>query len=567
MISNAGRDLVDTLVQLGVEYVFGQPGGQALPIYDRIYELQPKINHILVRDERCAAYMADGYARAKAVLGVCDATVGPGATNLISGVAEAYGAASPLLVLTTDVDSAAAGRGASQELDQLSTFRPLCKWSTRVDRPDRVHAVIRHAAELALSGRPGPVYLSFPPDVLRKETHGVANTGKAVFLPHRPRPDPSSIQDAIKLLMEAERPVIFAGGGVLWSQAWDELVELAELLSIPVATTITGKGAIPENHPLAVGVSGSYNRPCALRVMQEADVVLVVGTKLGEVATAGWTVPKHEAKLIHIDIDAAVIGRNYRTTVGMAADAKLAVRDLLEHIRGKSFPSHENWVRDAAGFVDKWREMAKKKMESPTDPIRPEYVIHAIREAMSPDEPLVSDASFPTVWTGAYFDVLRSGRVYTAPRGAGGTGGGFPLSLGFQTALPDKRVFCVAGDCGFSVVCQELETAARIGLPVISIVLNNSSLGYIRHEQKAFYNGRFVSTEFRRVDFAKVAEGFGCLGIRVEKAEELSGALKQAKNSNGPAVLDVNVDPWAYPPVLEFLSSGWNEELTAFMKA
>jgi acetolactate synthase-1/2/3 large subunit len=300
--------------------------------------------------------------------------------------------------------------------------------------------------------------------------------------------------------------------------------------------------------------------------MQEADVVLVVGTKLGEVATAGWTVPNHEAKLIHVDIDAAVIGRNYRTKVGMAADAKLAIRDLLEQIRGKSYPSHENWVNDAAGFVDKWREMVKKKMEPPADPIRPEYVIHAIREVMSPDEPLVSDASFPTVWTGAYFDVLRSGRVYTAPRGAGGTGGGFPLSLGFQTALPDKRVFCVAGDCGFSVVCQELETAARIGLHVITIVLNNSSLGYIRHEQKAFYSGRFVSTEFRRVDFAKVAEGFGCLGIRVEKAEELSDALKQAKNNNGPAVLDVIVDPWAYPPILEFLSSGWNEELAALMK-
>jgi acetolactate synthase-1/2/3 large subunit len=250
----------------------------------------------------------------------------------------------------------------------------------------------------------------------------------------------------------------------------------------------------------------------------------------------------------------------------MAADAKTALRDLIDQARREPLSSHKDWADNANRYVAKWREMVKSKMKSPSDPIRPEYVMNALREVMAPDEPLVSDASFSTVWTGAYFDVLRSGRVYTAPRGAGGTGGGFPLSLGYQTALPDKRVFCVAGDGGFSVVCQELETAARVELPVITVVLNNSCLGYIRHEQKAFFNSRSISTQFRKVNFAKVAEGFDCLGIRVEKAEELSKALREARKHSGPAVVDVTVDPWAYPPVMEFFNSGWNEELTTFLK-
>jgi acetolactate synthase-1/2/3 large subunit len=569
-MKNGGALVADTLVSLGVERMFGVPGGQTLPIYDRIYELAPKIRHIGTRDERAAAYMADGYARAKFSLGVCDATVGPGTTNLISGVAEAYYAGSPLLVISSDVDTVKSGRGVSQEMDQLSLLRPVTKWGVRIERVDRIEDTIRTAVNIALTGRPGPVSIIMPVDVLSKDAKDSArsSTKKAIYPLIRLRPDVQLIRTAAQLLLAAERPVIFAGGGVIWSQAWNELVDLAEMLSTPVATTLTGKGTIPENHPLALGVSGSLTRPSALKIIRDADVVLAIGTRLGDIATAGWTAPDPRSKIIHIDINPEILGKNYQSAVEMVADAKLALQDLSSEIQSlaKSIKHNQDWAKASKEIVDRWRELAHSTMYELKDPTRPEFVISSLRQIMEKDDPLIADASFSTTWCGVYFDALSQGRIFSAPRGGAGIGGGFPLALGFQAALPERRVYCVAGDGGFSVGCQELETARRIELPVVVVVLNNSSLGYIRHEQKAFFKERFLSTTFENVDFAKIAEGFGCIGLRVNKASELRSALEQAKQSRQPTVIDILTDPWAQPPVMEFIDKNWNNELTQLGK-
>jgi len=382
---------------------------------------------------------------------------------------------------------------------------------------------------------------------------------------HRNRPDPTAIRDAASILAASRKPVIIAGGGVIWSQAWTELIELAERYSIPVATTLTGKGTIPETHPLALGVTGSYTRVCALRTVREADTVLAIGTKLAEVATAAWSAPTKEASLIHLDIDPSAIGRNYHTQVSVVADAKLALIDLIEQLGKEHVIPKGDWAQEAKKNVTEWRTLVDRRMCSTATPIRPEYVMKTLREVMDPHDVLVSDASFSTAWTGAYFDVLSTGRAYISPRGAGGVGCGFPLALGAQCALPERRVFCVAGDAGFSMGCLELETALRLNLPVITIVLNNSSLGYIMHMQKAFFNERYISTMYGEVNFAKIAEGFGCYGTRVERPNDLSDAIKNAIDSHKPAVLDVTVDPWAYPPVLLFRKIRGNEDLNYFL--
>ena len=554
---SGGRAVAHLLHDYNVEYIFGQPGGQTLPIYDGLYDLSPSTKHILAHDEKCAAFMADAYARLSFKPGVCDATVGPGTTNLLSGVAEAFGNSIPLIVITSDVLTTFAGKGISQECDQIAVLKPFTKASFRIDRPERIPEYVRRGFSIAVNGRPGPVHLDFPQDVLQGtaefEKNLYAEKDCSTYPGRRTAPEESRISEAVQLLLSSERPVILSGGGTMLSQAWQEVMELAELLGAPVATTITGKGTIPENHPLSVGPIGRQGfRECADVAVEESDVLLAVGCKFAQIATDNWTLISPSSKIIHIDIDPSEIGRVYSTAVPITADAKLAVRHLIDALRYKlSNPSGRTseWLARVSKAKNEWRSTVAPLVTSDAVPIRPERIIKEIREVLPEDGVFVSDTSFTGAFTACYFDVVRSGRTFYQQRGMAGIGGGLPAAIGAKCAVGDKAVIGMGGDGSFAYHVSELETAKRHELPLVYVVSNNSSLGWIRYLQEKNYSNRVISTRFEEIDYSKVAEGFGCFGRVVEKPSEINSAIREGMKSGSPAVIDIKTDFKAVPPI------------------
>ena len=554
---SGGRAVASLLCDYNVEYIFGQPGGQTLPIYDGLYDLSPNTKHILAHDEKCAAFMADAYARLSFKPGVCDATVGPGTTNLLSGVAEAYGNSIPLIVITSDVLTKFAGKGISQECDQIAVLRPFTKASFRIDRTDRIPEYVRRGFSIAVNGRPGPVHLDFPQDILQGtadfSSDLYAEKDCSTYPGRRTAPEDSRISEAVKLLLSSQRPVILSGGGVMLSQAWPEVIELAELLGSPVATTITGKGTISELHPLSVGPVGrqGYREPADVAV-EESDVLLAVGCKFAQVATDNWTLISQNSKIIHIDIDPSEIGRVYPTAVAITADAKLALRALIEAIRSKlSKPSRGNseWLDRISSAMKEWRNTVSPLLRSEAIPIRPERIIKEIRDVLPEDGIFVSDTSFTGAFTACYFDVVKSGRTFYEQRGMAGIGGGLPAAIGAKCAVGSKIVIGMGGDGSFAYHVSELETAKRHELPLVYIVSNNSSLGWIRYLQEKNYSNRVISTRFGDIDYGKVAEGYGCFGKVVERPSEINSAIREGIKSGIPAVIDIKTDFKAVPPI------------------
>jgi acetolactate synthase I/II/III large subunit len=539
-----------------VKFVFGQPGGQTLQIYDGLYDLAPDTRHILAHDEKCGAFMADAYARISFKPGVCDATVGPGTTNLVSGVAEAYGNSIPLIVITSDVLSKFAGRGISQECDQLAVLKPFTKAGFRIDRTERIPEFVRRAFDTAVSGRPGPVHLDFPEDVLSGKSEFLndlyADVDCSVYPGRRVAPEPSRVLEAVRLINNSERPVVLSGGGVMLSQAWNEVVELADLLGAPVATTITGKGSIPENHPLSVGPIGRQGyRECADKAVEESDVLITIGCKFAQISTDNWTLINRDTKLVHIDIDPTEIGRVYPASVGIVADAKLGLRALIDSLSSssKGRPKESKWLQRVAVAKKEWRDSVTPAMNSESVPIKPQRIVKEIREVLPPDGIFVSDTSFTGAFTASYFDVLKSGRVFYQQRGMAGIGGGLPSAIGAKCAAGDRLVIGMGGDGSFGYHVSELETARRHELQVVYVISNNGSLGWIRYLQEKNYSKRVISTRFGDIDYGKVAEGYGCFGVVVEKPSEIKPRILEGIKSGLPAVIDVRTDFQEIPPI------------------
>ncbi len=554
---SGGYAVAQLLREYGVEFVFGQPGGQTLPIYDGLYDLSPHIQHILVHDEKCGAFMADAYARVSFKPGICDATVGPGTTNLLTGVAEAYGNSIPIVVITSDVNSSLAGRGVSQECDQVGVLRQFTKASFRIDQTKKIPEILRKAFRIATTGRPGPVHLDIPEDVLQgkdKFAEGLyAEADCRAYPARRIAPENSRVVEAVRLIAESSRPVILAGGGVILSQAWDEAVQLSELLGAPVATTITGKGAIAENHPLSVGTVGrqGYREP-ADRAVEESDLLIAVGCKFAQVATDNWTLISPATKIIHIDVDPTEIGRIYPVAVAMAADAKLGLKALIDAMRllsAKSGGKRSEWIQRISSAKKEWLDTVAPSTSSDAVPIKPERLVKEIRDALPDDSVFVSDTSFTGAFTACYFDVRKPGRTFLQHRGMAGIGDGLPATIGAKCAAGDRMVIGMGGDGGFAYHVSELETAKRHGLQVIYAVSNNNSLGWIKYIQEKHYSKRVISTEYGPIDFAKVAEGYGCFGKLVERPSEIQPAFREAIKSGLPSVLNVQVDPAAVPPI------------------
>jgi len=507
------------------------------------------ITRVVTHGEKAAAYMADGYARASGRPGVCMAQT-VGAANLAAGLQDPYLGCSPVIAITGGRLPQTKYRNVYQEVEAHRMYDPVTKLNAQVDGPQRLPDLLRQAFRVATTGSPGPVHLELPGsagaidgEIELPETLPLAEAQFSRYPAVRPEPETGAVRAAARHLREARRPVIVAGGGVRSSGAQPELLELAELLSIPVATSLNAKGSIAEDHPLSLGVVGTYARVSANRALSEADLVFFVGSHTGGQVTNNWrTPPVGSVAVIQADIEAAELGRNYPNAVSLHGDAKTTLRRIIE--ASEPVSGREEWVARTQQLSAEWRREKEPLLSSDAVPIRPERLCREVQAFLPADGILVSDTGHAGMWTGAMIE-LRPGQDYL--RAAGSLGWGFPAALGAKCAQPDRTVVCFTGDGGMYYHLAELETAARFGINAVIVVNNNRSLNQETVIYERAYNGQQTSDalkmwQFEPVNFAKVAEAMGCAGFRVERPGEIDAALRAAAAAGRPAVVDVVTD-------------------------
>lgn len=558
---HGGAVLAGLLAEHGVRHVFGLPGGQTLALYDGILDLAPGLAHVLVRDERSAAYAADAYARVTGRVGVCDATVGPGAAKLPSGLAEALGASVPVLALVSDLPARVAAHryrsAASQALDQAALLAPVTKWLASVPDLESMPGLVRQAFREAVSGRPGPVALLLPQDVLDAPAKPVARRASSgrfgTFPAFRPAPEPADVAASAAVLRQGERPFLLAGGGVMHSGAGPVTTELAERLSAAVGTTLTGKGAISEDHPLSVGVVGTMGTSAAAAALAEADVVLLAGSKASSGATYGWTLPRADQRVVQLDIDPAELGRAFDPAAVMLGDARAGLTALLAELDSgtRSGPDRGPWRARLARLTAGWRAERDRERDSDAVPIAPQRVLRELETALGGADCLICDASLASGWGGAYLQQREAGRRALFPRGQAGLGYGVPAAIGTAigraSAGTTGRTVVLTGDGALGYAIGELATLTELRLPVTIVVLNNRSLGWIRWYRRITFGRGWQDDDFGDVGYADVARGFGLLGIRVTEPGRLAAALAEALRSERPALVDVVTESWQTP--------------------
>ena len=549
---------VEMLRAHGVEILFGLCGDTSLPFYDALARLPHGMRHILARDERSAAYMADGYARVSGKVGICEGPSGGGVTYILPGLAEANESSVPLLCINSDISVGARGRFTLTELDQGALMRPVTKWNSVLDKSEDLPGAFREAFRQITTGRPGAAHIALPFDVQnglvnRTEICGDANFGR--YPAERVAPDLDSVERAARLLRDAARPVFICGGGVMISGAEAELARLAERLSAPVATTISGKGSISEHHPLATGVVGSNGgTPETRSIVDQADLIIFVGCRAGSVTTERWRHPAPgKTKVVHLDVDEKVPGTNYPADAALLGDAQLGLRMLNEALADTQRPL------DAA-LVQKAKEQKFAKFqalaESGEIPIKPERVVAALAGALDADAIVVADAGTPCPYFSAYYEVGKAGRRFFSNRAHGALGYSMAAAMGAHFAKPQVKCVSVMGDGSFGFTCGELETAARYRLPITFIVISNASYGWIKAGQKAGYDQRYFSVDFAVTDHAAVAAAFGVKSWRVTEPGDLANSLRQALAYGGPSLVDIVCQPLheAKAPVSEWIA-------------
>lgn len=527
--------------------MFGMGGFQVLPLYEAARELG--LPHHLIHDERNAVFVADAYAKVSGRVGLADATVGPGATNMLTALAEALNAGSPLVCVVGDTHRDHSWKNMTQESRQVDALRPMCKELIRVESIKRIPELMRRAFAVATTGRPGPVVVDVPEDLMHdtcefSEADFVVNPAYEAAPALRSRPDGEAVARAAELLANAKQPIVLAGGGVHLSGAALALTDFARATNIPVAHTLTGKGAIPCTDPLSAGLFGRYDR-IANGLIEQSDVVLVVGCKLGEIATKRYTVPAPGKTVIHLDIVAEEFGRTLQPEVMLWGDVKLGLQDLMAALGGRAaaLKARLQPLADSVpARMAKWRAEVSERLYSEEKPISVARLITEINKVLPEDGILVADGGFAAHWAGLLFDTKRAGRGFVPDRGFASIGYGLPGAIGAALAAPGRPVFSLTGDSGFCMVLGDLETAARLNLDFTVIVVNNAASGYVKALQHLVYGaGKHISADLNEVNFAKVAQAFNCTGIRVEEPGELEGALRQAMATKGPVVIDVIV--------------------------
>lgn len=544
---SGGEAIARVIRAFGGGPMFGMGGFQLLPLYEAARALG--LEHHLIHDERNAVFVADAYAKVSGRVGLADATVGPGATNMITGLAEALNAGTPLVCVVGDTHRDHSWKNMTQEARQVDTLRPMCKELIRVESARRIPELVRRAFAVATSGRPGPVVLDVPEDVMHDTCEYAESDfrvnpvyGQAPAL--RTRPDGDAVARAAELLASARRPIILAGGGVHLSGAAATLTGFARAANIPVAHTLTGKGSIPCVDPLNAGLFGRYDR-IANQLIEYSDVILVAGCKLGEIGTKRYTVPGPDKTIIHLEIVAEEFGRTLESEVILWGDVKLGLQDLLAALGTRIDALRERLAPLAAEvprLMAAWREQVSTRLHSDEKPISVARLITEINKVLPADGILVADGGFAAHWGGLLFDTKQAGRGFVPDRGFASIGYGLPGAMGAALAAPGRPVFSLTGDSGFCMVVGDLETAGRLGLDFTIIVVNNAASGYVKALQHLVYGaGKHISADLKEVDFARVAQAFGCTGIRVEDPAELEGALQRALKTKGPVVVDVVV--------------------------
>ncbi len=532
-MKTGAKILIEGLQREGVDIIFGYPGGSVLPIYDELYE--SPLRHILVRHEQAAAHAADGYARASGRVGVCLATSGPGACNLVTGIATAYMDSVPMVAITGQVPTSMLGNDAFQESDITGITMPVTKHNYLVKRTEDIGRVVKEAFYIAGTGRKGPVLVDFPKDVVTREIED-RDPGEIRLRGYQPtyKGHSKQIEKAIELITLAERPVIYAGGGVIASDGSAELVRFAEELAIPVTTTLMGLGAIPCDHPLNLGMLGMHGTEYANYAVTECDCLIAIGARFDDRVTGKLDTFAPHASIIHIDVDPAEIGKNKRVDVPIVGDTKLVLQEMISKVR--KGPAHEQWLER----VKNWKKRHPLRYTK-DGTLRPQMIIEELSRILAGNGIIVSEVGQNQMWAAQYF-CFRHPRTWISSGGLGTMGYGFPAAIGAHFARPDQTVFDIAGDGSFQMNIQELGTVAEHRLPVKVAILNNQYLGMVRQWQELFYDRRYAYTELPSVDFVKIANAYGVDGLRVTDPGEVHSALKTAIETEGPFVLDFRIE-------------------------
>jgi acetolactate synthase-1/2/3 large subunit len=547
--------LIDSLKRHGVEHIFGYPGGAILPIYDEIYRAQADggFKHILVRHEQGAAHAADGYARATGRVGVCFATSGPGATNLVTGIATAHMDSIPLVVITGQVPSYAIGSDAFQETDIFGITLPIVKHSYVVRDPKDMARIVAEAFYIATTGRPGPVLVDVPKDIAQQLFDYEPVALEDVKLPgYRPtvKGNPRQIAHALKLIRQAKQPLLYVGGGAIASNAHAEIKELAERFSLPVTTTLMGIGAFDEHHSLSVGMLGMHGTAYANFAVTECDLLIAVGARFDDRVTGKLDEFAARAKVIHIDIDPAEVGKNRAPEVPIVGDVHHVLVELLRRSQEDGDVRDPQRNRAWLNRIARWQEDYPLEVPHYADSLSPQEVIVEL-SIQAPNAYYTTDVGQHQMWAAQF---LKNGpRRWISSAGLGTMGFGMPAAMGAKVALPDDEVICISGDASIQMNIQELGTLAQYGINVKTVIINNGWQGMVRQWQQAFYEERYSCSnmEVGMPDFVKLADAYGVKGMMISQREELKSAIAQLLNHNGPVLLDARVrkDENCYPMI------------------
>lgn len=530
--------LIKALEDVGVDTIFGYPGGQAIDIYNALYDSK-KLHHILVRHEQGAAHAADGYARATGKVGTVIVTSGPGATNTVTGISTAYMDSIPLVVITGQVATSSLGSDAFQESDMTGITMPIVKHSYLVHDPEKLPEIIAEAYYIASTGRPGPVVIDVPGNVSKAQNVPYHFPDEVKLESYKPtyKGNSKQIRSAARALEKAERPVIYAGGGILSSNASAELLDLAETLQIPVVVSLIGKSCMPEDNPLCLGMPGMHGSRAANAALQNSSLIFAVGTRFADRVTGRLSAFAPDAKVIHVDIDPAEIGKNRNADIPVVGDARLVLAAINEQLhKDQAQPIDAEWVAK----IDRIRRESPFYYEKRDDAIQPEYALELLDKLTKDrDTVFTTEVGQHQMWAAQYLHCTRP-RTFLSSGGAGTMGFGFPAAIGAQEGCPNSLVVCIAGDGSLQMNIQEMATAYEAGTPVKVLLLNNSTLGMVHQWQDLFYNKRYSQTVFTgNPDFVKLAEAYHWYGDSVSDPAQLEGAMEKWLSQEGPALLEV----------------------------
>lgn len=545
------KALMVAMEKEGVKQVFGLPGGANLPMYDEFSRCD--IRHILVRHEQSAAHMADGFGRVSRKPGVCFATSGPGATNILTGIATAQADSAPMVAVTGQVPVKMIGKDAFQESDIIGMANPVVKYAFQPRNAAEIPEIVKKGFFIAETGRPGPVLIDIPKDVQENEAEMVF-PDEFKIRGYHPWADPDivNVEKAIDMLMSSERPIILAGGGTIISSAFAELQSVAESLMLPVVTTFKGKGAFPENHPLSLGPIGMHGHAEANKMMTEADCVLAIGTRFSDRSVGTFEAFEKRLKIIHMDVDPAEIGKNQTAQIAVIGDVRVNLRVMVKLILRKAIKKTEEslWIKHVKETKSYWKDHLKLHPGE----MGAAKILRKLRELLPKESIVTTEVGQHQMWASLFYDVIQPGTFFSST-GLGTMGWGFPAAIGAKVARPSVPVVDIAGDGSFSMTENSLATAVLEDIPVIVFLLNNSILGMVAQWQRTFYNRRMIGVQQEQCpDYVKLAESYGAQGIRAQSMDELDKAIKSALSSDVATVIDIPIDP--EEDVLPFVAPG-----------